>query len=419
MDPFPKAAVPGAGHSAVSVRPARANVRGGAGFDAVVIGGGLIGLAVAWRAAQRGLRVAIADPEPGNGASNAAAGMLAPVTEAHYGEERLLRLNLESARRYPEFAAELERIAGTPTGFSTCGTLAVAFDSGDRAVLADLAAFHQRLGLNSEPLTGRECRAREPMLSPDVQSGLLVPEDHQVDNRLLVAALLTAVNRAHIPLYRERVAELVVEHDRLTGVRLADGQSLHAQNVVLAAGCRSTSIPGLPAGVLPPIRPVKGQILRLSVPASEAPFLTQAVRGVVRGRQVYLVPREHGELVVGATAEEQGFNTQVTAGGVYELLRAAHGLVPGIGELPLTEVRAGLRPGSPDNAPILGPTDLPGLVSATGHFRNGVLLTPVTADAIAQYLDTGELPDEVRGFEPQRFTAKRESAPRVIRAVRS
>lgn len=372
-------------------------------YDAVVVGAGVIGLAVAWRAAQRGVRVALVDPEPGSGASHAAAGMLAPVTEAHYGEEGLLRLNLASARRYPEFVAELEEVSGTSAGFSSGGTLAVAFDSGDRAVLADLAEFHQRLGLDSERLTGRECRAHEPLLAPDVQSGLLVSGDHQIDNRMLVAALLTAIGRTHVQLHRERVAELLVEHDAATGVRLADGRVLHADSVVLAAGCRSTSIPGLPSGVLPPIRPVKGQILRLSVPASAAPFLGHAVRGVVRGRQVYLVPREHGELVIGATVEEQGFDTQVTAGGVYELLRAAHGLVPDVGELPLTEVRAGLRPGSPDNAPILGATDLPGLIAATGHFRNGVLLTPITADAIAECLVSGQLPEEAAGFVPQRF----------------
>ena len=375
-------------------------------YDAVIVGGGLIGLAVAWRASQRGLRVAVADPEPGSGASHAAAGMLAPVTEAHYGEERLLELNLASAGRYADFAAELEDLAGTPSGYTAHGTLAVAFDTGDRAVLTDLAAFHRRLGLPSEPLTGRECREREPLLSPDVQSGLLVPGDHQVDNRLLVAALLSVIARAHVPLYRERVAELVVEHGTATGVRLTGGRTLRAGHVVLAAGCHSTSIPGLPAGVLPPIRPVKGQILRLAVPAEAAPFLNHVVRGVVRGRHVYLVPRDHGELVVGATVEEQGFDTQVTAGGVYELLRAAHGLVPGIGELPLTEVRAALRPGSPDNAPLLGPTELPGLVAATGHFRNGVLLTPITADAIAGYLASGELPPEARGFEPTRFAKK-------------
>jgi glycine oxidase len=383
-------------------------------YDAVVVGAGLIGLAVAWRASQRGLRVALADPEPGSGASHAAAGMLAPVTEAHYGEERLLELNLASARRYPQFAAELEDLAGTPSGYAANGTLAIAFDTGDRAVLNDLAAFHHRLGLDSEPLTGRECRELEPLLSPDVQSGLLVTGDHQVDNRLLVAALLAAVARARVPLYRESVAELLVEHGEATGVRLADGETLHAAHVVLAAGCHSTSIPGLPAGVLPPVRPVKGQILRLSVPADAAPFLNRTVRGVVRGRQVYLVPRDHGELVVGATVEEQGFDTQVTAGGVYELLRAAHGLVPGIGELPLTEALAALRPGSPDNAPILGPTDLPGLIAATGHFRHGVLLTPITADVIAEVLETGKLPPEARGFEPQRFAA---NPPRSSRAA--
>jgi len=372
-------------------------------YDAVVVGGGLIGLATAWRSAQRGLRVALADPEPGSGASHAAAGMLAPVAEAHYGEERLLELNLTAARRYPDFTAELEDLAGTPTGYTAHGTLAVAFDSGDRAVLAELAAFHRRLGLASEPLTGRECRTREPLLAPDVQAGLLVPGDHQVDNRLLVAALLAVIARARVPLYRERVAELLIENGEAAGVRLADGQLLHADKVVLAAGCHSNSLPGLPPGILPPIRPVKGQILRLSVPAEAAPFLNHVVRGVVRGRHVYLVPRDHGELVVGATVEEQGFDTQVTAGGVYELLRAAHGLVPDVGELPLTEVRAALRPGTPDNAPVLGPTDLPGLIAATGHFRNGVLLTPVTADAIAECLATGKLPPEAQGFEPGRF----------------
>jgi glycine oxidase len=168
--------------------------------------------------------------------------------------------------------------------------------------------------------------------------------------------------------------------------------------------------------VLPPIRPVKGQILRLSVPPDAAPFLNHTVRGVVRGRQVYLVPREHGELVVGATVEEQGYDTQVTAGGVYELLRAAHGLVPGVGELPLTEVLAALRPGSPDNAPLLGPTDLPGLIAATGHFRHGVLLTPITADAIAEVLETGKLPPEARGFEPQRFASKTAKSSRTALA---
>jgi glycine oxidase len=380
------------------------------GLDAVIIGAGLIGLAVAWRAAQRGLRVALADPEPGSGASYAAAGMLAPVTEAHYGEERLLRLNLASARRYAAFAEELEQVAGTPSGYTARGTLAVAFSQDDRTALDELAAFHRRLGLESEPVDARGCRALEPLLSPQVQGGLHVAGDHQVDNRQLVAALLAAIGRVHVPLHRHPVTELLVVQGTAVGVRLATGEALYAERVVLAAGCRSGSLPGLPPGALPSIRPVKGQILRLSVTPGVAPFLGRAVRGLVRGAQVYLVPRDHGELVVGATVEELGFDAQVTAGGVYELLRGARELVPGISELPLTEAHAGLRPGTPDNAPVIGPTDLPGLIAATGHYRNGVLLTPVTADAVAQLLADGELPEEARGFEPQRFTAERASA---------
>jgi glycine oxidase len=388
-------------------------------FDTVVVGAGLIGLAIAWRASCRGVRVALADPDPGSGASHAAAGMLAPVTEAHYGEESLLRLNLASAARYPAFAAELEQAAGTLAGFTGHGTLAVAYDADDRAALAELAVFHQTLGLESEQVSARECRRLEPLLSPDVQGGLRVAGDHQVDNRQLVAALLSAVAQRRVPLYRERVAELLVENDAVAGVRLAGGEKLKAERVVLAAGCHSTSIPGLPPGLLPPIRPVKGQILRLSVPSDAAPFLNGAVRGVVRGRSVYLVPRDHGELVIGATVEELGYDTRVTAGGVYELLRAAHSLVPGITELPLSEVCAGLRPGSPDNAPVIGPTALPGLIAATGHFRNGVLLTPITADVVAELLVGGALPEEARGFEPDRFAARVPARPKPAAAAQA
>lgn len=372
-------------------------------YDTVVIGAGLIGLAVAWRAAQRGVKVALADPEPGQGASHAAAGMLAPVTEAHYGEDLLLPLNLASAQRYAQFAAELEEVAGTPSGYNPCGTVSVAFDADDRVAIGELAQYQRKVGLESELLSARECRRLEPMLSPEVSGGVFAPGDHQVDNRLLVAALLAATAQERVPLYRERVAELLVEHGAVAGVRLGNGELLNADRVVLAAGCWSGSLPGVPHGALPTIRPVKGQILRLAVPVSVAPFLNRVVRGLVRGRQVYLVPREHGEVVLGATVEELGFDTRVTAGGVYDLLRDAHALIPGVSELPLHEAHAGLRPGSPDNAPILGETDVPGLIAATGHFRNGVLLTPVTADAIAQLLVSGQLPPEARGFEPQRF----------------
>jgi glycine oxidase len=209
-------------------------------------------------------------------------------------------------------------------------------------------------------------------------------------------------------MLRSAVARITRAGDRVTGAVLADGTAVTAGRTVLAAGCESGRIAGLPEDVLPPVRPVKGQILRLRIPATHAPFLSRTVRAVVRGSHVYLVPRENGELVLGATSEEFGWDTTVTAGGVYELLRDAHELVPGITELPLTETLAGLRPGSPDNGPILGPAALDGLLLATGHHRNGVLLTPVTGDVMGEVLAGGELPAYARSFAAGRFDRARE-----------
>ncbi|MFJ1604410.1 glycine oxidase ThiO [Streptomyces sp. NPDC088253] len=372
--------------------------------DVLVIGGGIIGLVTAWRAAQRGFTVAVVDPEPGGGAARVAAGMLAAVTELHYGEQTLLGLNLASARRYPDFAAELTEASGQDLGYRRCGTLAVALDADDRAHLRELHALQHRSGLESEWLSGRECRRLEPMLAPGVRGGLRVDGDHQIDPRRLAKALVTACERAGVEFHRTWAERLTVVRDRAAGVVTTGGEQLAAGQVVLAAGSLSGKLPGVPAAVLPPVRPVKGQVLRLTVPKRYAPFLSRTVRAVVRGSHVYLVPRENGELVVGATSEELGWDTTVTAGGVYELLRDAHELVPGITELPLTETRAGLRPGSPDNAPLLGPTALDGLLLATGHYRNGVLLTPVTGDVMAHVLTTGELPEEARPFTPGRFS---------------
>ncbi|GHH84957.1 glycine oxidase ThiO [Streptomyces capitiformicae] len=371
--------------------------------DVLVVGGGIIGLVTAWRAAQRGFATAVVDPEPGGGAAQVAAGMLAAVTELHYGEQTLLGLNLQSARRYPDFAAELTEATGLDLGYRRSGTLAVALDADDRAHLRELHALQRRSGLASEWLSGRDCRRLEPMLAPGVRGGLRVDGDHQIDPRRLARALVTACERAGVAFHRAWAEELSVARERAAGVRTSDGTLLAAGQVVLAAGSLSGRLAGVPDEVLPPVRPVKGQVLRLTVPKRYAPFLSRTVRALVRGSHVYLVPRENGELVVGATSEELGWDTTVTAGGVYELLRDAHELVPGITELPLTETRAGLRPGSPDNAPLLGPTALDGLLLATGHYRNGVLLTPVTGDVMAQVLTTGELPEEARDFTPLRF----------------
>ncbi|MET9525152.1 glycine oxidase ThiO [Streptomyces coeruleorubidus] len=372
--------------------------------DVLVIGGGIIGLVTAWRAAQRGLATAVVDPEPGGGAAQVAAGMLAAVTELHYGEQTLLGLNLASARRYPDFAAELTEQTGHDLGYRRCGTLAVALDADDRAHLRELHTLQQQSGLESQWLSGRECRRLEPMLAPGVRGGLRVDGDHQIDPRRLAGALVAACERAGVVFHRVWAERLTVVRDRATGVVTDDGTALDAGQVVLAGGSLSGRLPGVPEDVLPPVRPVKGQVVRLTMPRRHGPFLSRTVRAVVRGSHVYLVPRESGELVVGATSEELGWDTTVTAGGVYELLRDAHELVPGLTELPLTETRAGLRPGSPDNAPLLGPTGLEGLLLATGHYRNGVLLTPVTGDAMAHVLATGELPEEARPFTPKRFS---------------
>ena len=368
--------------------------------DVVVVGGGVVGLGVAWRAAQAGMAVTVVDPAPGRGASWAAAGMLAPVTEVHYGEQALLRLNLAAADRWPAFAAELEEAAGAPIGYRRCGTLTVARDADDNAALEDLYRFQLRCGLQVERLRSRDCRRLEPGLAPSVRGGVLAPGDHQVDNRAMADALVAAGERAGVRLLLGRAAELLVDGERVTGVTLAGGASLPAGTVVLAAGCWSRDLGGLAAELLPPVRPVKGQLLHLRGPATDP-----LCRRNVRGLEVYVVPRADGRVVVGATVEEQGFDARVTAGAVHDLLRAALELLPDVAELELAETVAGLRPGSPDNAPLLGPAGVDGLVVATGHYRNGILLAPVTADAVAELLVSGRVPAAIAAFRPDRRAA--------------
>ena len=367
--------------------------------DVAVAGGGLIGLATAWRAAQRGLSVTVVDDSPGTGASAAAAGMLAPVTEAGYREEALLRLGLASVQRWPAFAADVEAASGTPVGLRTAGTLVVGFDEDDVRELTALHAFQTELGLAAERLTPRESRRREPSLTPRVRGGLLVAGDHSVDGRALHAALLRAAEDTGVRLVRDRVTALRVDGGRAAGLETAGGASVVAGSVVLALGAHSGRLPGVPPL---PVRPVKGQILRL---AGATDLLEGTVRALVRGRQVYLVPYAGDRLIVGATTEDRGFDPTVTAGGVHDLLHDAIDVVPGISELELVETLARWRPGTPDNAPLLGPCTLPGLVLATGHHRNGVLLTPVTAEVTAELLATGTLPELAAPFTADRFAA--------------
>jgi len=362
-------------------------------WDVVVVGGGVIGTAAAWRVAQRGMSVLQLDPAPGSGASGVAAGMLAPVSELHHGEQALLQLSLDAAVRYPGYVADIAAASQLDPGYRDCGTLVVALGADDRARQADLRRTQQRLGLDVEALTGRECRRLEPLLDPAVSGGTLVRGDHQVDPRRLLTALRAAAGAAGVEVLAAH-GEVEVLDGRVRGVRLADGGLVPSDWVVLATGAH--------AGSHAPVRPVAGQIARLRMPPGQH-VLQRTVRGVVHDRDVYLVPRRDGELVVGATTEERGFDAVTTAGGVYELLRDAQALLPAVGELEFVEVAARCRPGSPDNLPLIGEGDVAGLVLATGHGRNGVLLSGVTADAVAAVVSGAELSALVQPCRPDRF----------------
>ncbi len=358
--------------------------------DVAVVGGGIIGTAVAWRCAQRGLTVTVVDPDPLRGAWRTAAGMLAPTTELHVTETPLLRLNLDSLARYPDFVAELHDATGADVGYRRCGALVAAWDGADLAALRDLQAVATAHGVEAQLLTGGELREAEPSLAPGLPGGLLAPGDHQVDPRPLHAALVSA--GAALGVRRVTgTAAIRVEGERATGVRLDDGTDLAAGHVVLAAGAWSAGVAGVPPGALAPVRPVKGQTLRLSGPPDLQ--LTRVVRAVVRGSPVYVVPRADGRIVVGASVEEAGFDLRPRAGAVYELLRDAQSVLPELGEATLDEVCVGLRPGSPANVPLIGATGVDGLLHATGHYRNGVLLAPLTADTLSVLIADGTGPD--------------------------
>ncbi|GGI09459.1 glycine oxidase ThiO [Egicoccus halophilus] len=374
--------------------------------DTVVVGGGLVGLAVAWRAAARGVDVTLVDADPGSGASGVAAGMLAPVTEAAYGEEALLALNTLSARSWADFAADLGRASGIDVGYRDDPTLLVALDGDDLAAVDELLAFQQRLGLDVTRLRSRDCRAHEPLLHPRVRGGVLARDDHRVDAQQVVRALLVAATRAGVRLERQHATALDHADGRVRGVRLAEGSSLSARQVVLAAGTWSADLHGLPVGVRPPVRPVKGQLLVLRAGRDE-PRPVTTVRALARGRTVYLVPRDDGRLVVGATQEERGHDVRVTAGGVRQLLDDAVAVMPGVDELTLLDTRAGLRPATPDNRPLIGPTELDGLLLATGHHRNGALLTPLTADAVTDLLTDRTPAVDLSSVDPRRFSEVR------------
>lgn len=368
--------------------------------EVLVAGAGVIGLSCAWRAARDGHTVTVFDPAPASGASWVAGGMLAPVTEAWPGEEELLALGVESVRRWPAFAAELGAAANRPAGLRTDGTVVVATGSGDRAELDELAAFLTTLGRPVERLTGRELRRLEPGLGPEVRGGLSVPDDLAVDNRALLAALRAACATAGVRVVAKTADTVLDDGTRVVGVRCTDGSELPASTVLVAAGAHSGRLHPVLRGL---VRPIKGEILRLAARPGAFPPPRRTVRALVDGRPVYLVPRDDGGLVLGATQTEVGFDTTVTVGGVRDLLRDAERVLPGIAEYALVETAAGLRPGSPDNRPLIGALGPEGLLVATGHHRNGILLAPVTADAVAALLRGDPVPEPVRAADPSRL----------------
>ncbi len=365
-------------------------------FDVLVVGGGVIGLSCAWRAAQRGARVAVLERgAPGGGATRVAAGMLAPVGELTFGEPELLELTLAAARLYPRFVAELEAATGETTGYERLGALHVALDRDEAAQLRRVHELQRSLELEAEWLPPRRCRALEPGLTPAFHGGVFAPGEAAVDPRALTRVLAAALEAEGGEVRGgAEVVEGIFAGERLAGVRtrsLAGGgeDELRAEAVVLASGAWSGATPWLPEHARPAVRPVKGQVLELRGRGEEP-----AARHVLASERVYLVPRADGRLIVGATVEEMGFDTAVTAGGVHELLREAYRLLPDVAEMELLGAAAGLRPGTPNNLPIVGRGAIDGLVLATGHFRNGVLLAPLAAEAVADLL--GGSPDSSR-----------------------
>ncbi len=383
--------------------------------DLLIVGGGVIGLSVAWRARARGMAVTVLDRGAiGRGASHVAAGMIAPVAEVEFGQagRRLLDLSLRSAAMWRDFSRELQDACGQPVQLCRTGTLLLARDEDEARELERQLAFRQSLGLDVRRLRPSAARELEPALAPTLRLALEVPDDHAVDPRQAVAALHAVCEASGVSLREHHdVAELAHDGTRVQGVRLQSGEPIAAGTVLIAAGAWTDRIGGLPADARVPVRPVKGQIMRLRDPAG--PGLLQRV---VRYEGGYLVPRGDGRYVLGATVEERGFDVGPTAGGVYELLRDAWELVPGVLELEIEELLVGMRPGSPDNLPSIGRGTLEGLLWATGHHRNGIMLAPLTAELVAALLDgdagtaredealTGEM---LAACDPLRFAARR------------
>jgi glycine oxidase len=378
--------------------------------EVIIVGGGIIGLAVAWRAGERGMSVTVLERDVvGAGTSRVAAGMLAPVSEVEFGPAgaRLLELGLRSGSSWPAFAGELEQASGEAVGLSAAGTLMVARDADEARELERQIAFRHSLGLRGERVRASRARELEPALAPTLRLALDLPDDRSVDPRRALCALRAACGRQGVDVREHAsVAAVLCEGGEVRGVQLGDGEQLSCAKVVVAAGTWSGAIAGIPPGERVPVRPVKGQTLRLRDPAGPG-----LIERAVRFEEGYLVPRADGRYVLGGTMEERGFDEAPTAGATYELLRECHELIPGVSELEIEELCVGLRPGTPDNLPLIGNGSLDGLIWATGHFRNGILLAPLTAELVLDVL-RGERRDPalLAACDPARFASPRTGA---------
>ena len=373
--------------------------------DVLVVGGGIIGLAIARELVVGGASVAVVDRAATRGpdATDVAAGMLAPVGELDFGEPDLLKMNLASAAIYPELSETLTAETGIDTGYRSAGGLHVAPDSDEAAVHRRMLELQLESGLDSRWLGPGQARDLEPALSPSIRGAVFATDDGSVDPRSLARALEESATRSGAVVRRESEIESLIDHaGRVEGVRLIDGSEIRTGEVVLACGAETGRLAWLEPELRPPVRPVKGQVVELAGDP-EDPVCHRAVVS----ERVYVVPRPDGRLIVGATVEERGWDRAVTAGGVHELLREAYRVLPEVGELEFLRASAGFRPGTPDNLPIVGRTALPGLSLATGHYRNGVLLAPLTGRAVAGMLSDGlDRAPGMQEADPARFRTR-------------
>jgi glycine oxidase len=363
-------------------------------FEVAIAGGGVIGGAIAMELARAGLRVGVFDrQEPGQEASWASAGILSPAPE-NPGMIAMVEMGKASFARYPEFVARVEEISGMSTGFRPKGTLEALFSHDTKAELSTIIAVHHGLELKAEPLRAEDARELEPALSEEVEAAVLRPEEASIDNRALTAAVLEAAQRSGAEIFSGCGARAVRhEGNRCKGLVLQN-EKIEAQLTIIAAGCFSAAIEGV--APYAPVRPAKGQMVALRGDDLK-------IERVLWSEKIYLVPRNDGRILAGATVEHAGFDKRVTAGGIEKILSAAIELAPGLKNARIEETWAGLRPDTPDHMPILGPTDTDGLLMATGHFRSGILLTPITARLMREWITEQRVSVDWERFSPMRF----------------